>query len=469
MEDILDELTVENPAKVIAERQKRFEWWKMEDEFYLYEMHGDELILPRGYALRLKQILREHEHQVKWIDRRKGVRGYPFKWRKEFCPRPHQPLAVKKMRRHQQGIYQAPTGSGKSLTGIKFIHDVHPQRTIILVDKIDLLNQWIKNIEEWLYTVPGRIGGGKWETGERIVVATVQSIWSRMKAGTLPDDFFELFDCVIVDECHHTSAETIRNIVSRFIAKWRIGKSATPDRLDDKFEITEAVLGPVFHEDDEEKLIELGVILRPVCHVIKTDFDFEYWPDHESDDDGACQKPGCKIWRKHSHKNNYQKLKDALVSDKARNSQVAETIAGESLHKHHHIVISDEIRHLKAIEQEIIYTLLGLPIYTLTGKITGKNRKELIEQIEGEEACVILATVAKEGMDIPAIDRVYLPFPSSNPKITKQKVGRGTRVATGKGDVKIFDFVDFNLDVLKKQFRKRRYGFYDKSGIEVIK
>ena len=45
----------------------------------------------------------------------------------------------------------------------------------------------------------GQIGDGKWNEGARITVATVQSIRSKV-----PDDeWFEQWDAVILDECHH--------------------------------------------------------------------------------------------------------------------------------------------------------------------------------------------------------------------------------------------------------------------------
>jgi superfamily II DNA or RNA helicase len=305
VEDILDELTIDNTAKHIAQRKKRYGWWDMPDNFLLANLDGDELVMPRGYAMQLKRILVENDIKVVWLDRRKGDLGKPFRWSKEFTPRPHQPLAVRKMRRHQQGIYQAPTGSGKSLTCISFIHDVSPLKTIVLVDQVGLQSQWLKEFGNWLDEKNvGQIGSGVWVDDKRITVATVQTIWSKIKRGELPDDFFDLYDCVIVDECHHVSAETVEYIVGMFRAKWRIGVSATPNRLDHKFAIVRAVLGEVFHQDDEDRLRKLGVLVKPQVRVVKTDFKFEYMTDHESDNKGRCRKRGCTIHRQQGHRNN---------------------------------------------------------------------------------------------------------------------------------------------------------------------
>lgn len=466
---ILDELTIRNTAKTIAKRTKRYEWWKLPDSFLLAELDGDELVMPRGYAVQLKLLLREKGIRVQWVDRRYRAKGPPFKWAKPFTPRVHQPPAVKAMRKHQQGMYQAPTGSGKSLTCISFIKETRPRKAIILVDKKDLLNQWIKNFKDWLGEEAGKIGDGKFEYENRICVATVQTIWSYMKNGKLPEGFFEQYAVVIADECHHATAETWEQIIGAFNAQYRIGDSATPDKLDDKFEFALAVLGEVFHMDDEDELVRLGVLVRPRVEVIKTDFTFTFWTDHESDSKGNCQVPGCKIRKRHGHRNNYHKLKEAIVYDYERNSVIAENIASVAgTGPHHQIVISDEIRHLEAIEQSVIATLVGIPMFTLTGKVTGKKRKELLEEIDRIDECIIFATVAKEGLDIPQLDRVHLPFPAGNIKPTEQKIGRGTRISDNKDDSVIYDYLDWKVKKLLAQFKKRRYGIYEKKNMEVV-
>jgi superfamily II DNA or RNA helicase len=349
----------------------------------------------------------------------------------------------------------------------------NPAKTLILVDQLGLLNQWRAEIALWLglnIDDIGQIGQGKWQEGARITVATVQSIWRKKPE----EKWFEGWDCVIVDECHHVPAVTIQEIVGNFTAKYRFGVSATPDRKNDKFEFALNILGEVFWQDDEEALREARVLMEPVVQVIRTDFEFYYWPDHDSDEDHECLVPLCKFngKRPHSHRNNYANLKSALVEDPDRNMLVTETVwynvqGGD----HHHLIVSDEIRQLDAL-----YTVLlsnhshagGLPpVFVMTGKVKGQKREEIKREISRAPAAIVFATVAKEGLDIPKVDRIYMPFPVSNAKKTQQWIGRGTRMAEGKRDTWIFDFFDVNIPILKKQFRSRRFGCYDKLGIEV--
>ena len=265
------------------------------------------------------------------------------------------------------------------------------------------------------------------------------------------------------------TAETIQAIVGAFNAKYRFGVSATPDRKNDKFEFALNVLGEVFRQDDEEELREAGMLMRPTVRVVQTGFKHAYWGDHHSDEEDICDVPGCQLSgkRPHEHRNNYAQVKRALIEDDERNRLVSETLAGELRQPHHHLIVSDEIRHLEALEEAIVATLPAIPMFVMTGRVKGQKRAEMKAEIERLPECIVLATVAKEGLDIPAVDRIYLPFPSGNGKKVQQWIGRGTRISEGKEDIVVFDFFDINVGVLKAQFRKRRTGCYYPLGMEV--
>ena len=453
---------------------KRWGWQDLPDDFLLGELDGDTVVMPRGYAYQLKLLLRDEGIRVQWVDRRTWQKGSYFNWNGQLF-RPHQYVAIKKMVKHQQGMYESPTGGGKTVTCIGFIIHKQPSWTIILVDQIGLLHQWRKELALWLgcnIDDIGQIGDGEWNVGARVTVATVQTLTKMLREGELPSHFFEHWDCVILDECHHVTAATIEDLVSRFYAKYRFGVSATTDRKDDKFEFALLVLGEVFHKDDEEALRDAGVLMRPHVKVIRTEFDHPFWPDHQSDDENKCLVPGCKFngKRPHFHRNNFQQVKTALIEDHKRNDLVAEVVWDEvNSGPHHHLIVVDEIRHLEAL-----YTTLlgrhthanGLPgVFVMTGQIKGKRREEIKAEIEAAPEAILFATVAKEGMDIPAIDRIYLPSPNGNAKVTQQKIGRGTRTFEGKEDIIVFDFFDILIDVYRRQFRSRRFKCYDKLGL----
>jgi superfamily II DNA or RNA helicase len=465
---ILDDLEVPNPEYDYAKQAERYGWWDLSEAFQLGELDGDELVLPRGYALDLKRRLRAEGIKVKWIDNTRWERGEPY-GREEFEFRPHQPRVLKKVRRHRIGIYKAPTGSGKTVAFLGFLWYWHPEYALILVDRAALLHQWQKQIRKHIGddVDVGIVGQGEWTVG-RITIATLQSLHKARKNDD--DRYWDLIrrqSFVLMDECHHATAETYNTVVSDVEARYRVGTSATPDKSP-AYPIALHTLGPIFHEDDEDELRAMGVIDKPHVEVLHTLFDYPYWGDHRVDADEECDKPGCKKSGKvaHGHRNNYGDMKAALVSDADRNEMIVRNVLDQAEDGYHHqLVISNEVRHLDALVG--IFDSLGVKTYKITGK-DNRKREAIITEIEAQEEAIILSTVAGEGLDIPIIDRVHLIFPTGNPRKTEQEVGRGTRVHESKGDTIIFDYADTEIPVLAKQFRKRRWQCYEKLGLEVV-
>jgi superfamily II DNA or RNA helicase len=468
---IFDELTFINPEWIDAKKRQAWGIDAIEKFILLGELDGDTVVMPRGYAKEYKLLLREHGHRVWWLDRRQWSKGPAFGVQ-EFSYRAHQPAAVEAIIKHQQGIYEAPTGSGKTTVGCAVIWRTRPRLAHILVDKIELLYQWRDMLIRHA-GVPedmiGIIGDGKWEE-RRITIATVQTLRKRKPE----QSFFDAVDLMWLDECHHVTSDSLQELVQRYRARIRVGTSATPDRQDMRFNVALDILGDVFYADSEDELREAGIITAPKVFRIRTNFKYDYWGDHRSDRQGHCQKPGCRLTSQHSHKNNYQKLLGSLETNRARNGLVVSCLLAQvKSGPHVHLVISDHVEHLKELLKAYEHISASLngdrpPVYFLTGKTPRAERKAILAALETATNAVLFSTVAKEAVDIPRIDRIYLPYPGKQPAATEQKIGRGTRVVAGKGETWIFDFADLNVVVLSRQFRNRRYRVYDKLGLEVV-
>ena len=476
VERVLKELTLINPAWIAGCKGNG---GRPDDDIpkwiILADLDGDTLVMPRGYAYEFKLLLREWGHRVWWLDRRKWEQGPAFGYA-EFDYRDHQRVAVRKLRHHQQGIYEAPTGSGKTVAICGLIWELQPAKAIVLVDKIELLHQWRKEFLEKTgcpEELVGQIGQSKWDE-RRFTIATVQTLRRALKTGKIGPEWFRQWDLVDLDECHHVTAETIMELMQLFWARYRLGNSATPDRQDMKFDIALDIIGDVVHSEGEEELREAGLITAPTVHRIQTNFKFPYHRAHVSGPRGQCEIDGCKINRVHSHKNNYMKMMEHLVNDPARNGLVVSCVLAQiKTGPHVHLVISDRVTHLEALMIAYSRAAKALKVkvpstYLLTGKTPKAKRKQIMAEVQAHADCVLFSTVAKEGLDVPMIDRIYLPFPATQPAATEQKIGRGTRARAGKGETLIFDFADVHVKPLRRQFKRRRTLVYDKLGLEVI-
>lgn len=471
VEEILDLLTIPNEEKVDQKHRNTFGWEKLPDDFLLADLDGDTLVMPRGFALSFKQLLREHRHRVHWIDERCWeYAARPFEMSEGFEPRRHQPEAIRKICRFKQGIYVAPTGSGKTVSIIASCARLRPARSIIIVNRIDLVNQWAKEFLRWTTLKPhqiGKIGEGEWTEGI-VTIATTQSIWSAIDE-LIEADWFDQWSFAWLDECHHVTADTLNEIMNRFTSRVRGGTSATPAKTGD-FRLATVTLGDIFHEDDYDVLKEDGVLLEPTVEIVATDFDMLFWGDHRVDEDEFCEIPDCpRNGTRHGHRNNYGKVKAALVRDNVRNHLIASKVE-EHLGRVQ-LIVSNETTHLNEIRDVLGSSLYGIPqdqIYMLTGKQRKKGeREEIIAQLVAAGEGILLSTVAGEGLDVPIIDVVHMPFPTKNPDTTRQIVGRAMRTATGKTSCLILDYADKNMSVFRSQLSSRVQKCYVKMGFQV--
>jgi superfamily II DNA or RNA helicase len=235
------------------------------------------------------------------------------------------------------------------------------------------------------------------------------------------------FGAVFIDEAHHLAATSFYETVNSFTALYRLWASATPTRQDGLTKMVYAAGGPVLYEIG---LHDLPVII-PSLQVIETSYS--------------------------GHNENYTKLISDLIQNKRRNHLIVDTIVRETP-GNYSLVLSDRIEHLHTLAAMLKEAAPGMRIETLTGKLTSKKQREAImEQAQNREIDVLLSTqLAREGLDLPHLNRLFLVTPKRAAGATQQEIGRVMRPCEGKQDAVVFDFVDFNSPILRAQFWRRR-------------
>ena len=146
-----------------------------------------------------------------------------------------------------------PTGSGKTLVGIKAIAQLNTP-TLVVAPTLDLVAQWRTRLEKEFKTEVGVLGGGEWDI-KALTVSTYDSAYIHA------DKLGNRFGLIIFDEVHHLPAAGYRNIAEMFASPFRMGLTATFEREDGLHEeLNRLVGGKVF----EKRVKELtGVHLSP--------------------------------------------------------------------------------------------------------------------------------------------------------------------------------------------------------------
>src|SRR5690349_15550676 len=140
----------------------------------------------------------------------------------------------------KRGCVVLPTGSGKTVIGIKAIEMVN-SASLIVVPTIDLMDQWTSVLSKYFTNVKiGNLGGGS-EFVQAITVSTYDSAYIR--ASNLGNKFA----FIIFDEVHHLAAPGYRSIAEQMASPFRLGLTATIEREDNLHkELPRLVGGIVF-------------------------------------------------------------------------------------------------------------------------------------------------------------------------------------------------------------------------------
>lgn len=357
----------------------------------------------------------------------------------------YQEEAVNAMEKGQYGILQSPAGSGKTQMGLALAARLG-KRTLWLTHTKDLLNQSKERAERYFpETGMGTITEGKVEVGSLITFATVQTM-----ANIDLSMYRDMWDTVICDECHRvfgspTAVTMFSKVLNSLRARHKYGLSATVHRADGLIKATFALLGPVIYTVPPEAVADkvMQVTIRPRDTHIGLDADF-------------LSTDGTII---------YAKMLTWLGECEPRNTQIIEDLVANSGHSN--LILSDRVDHLKRL-------LYGLPPElreagaVIDGKMVSKKgkaeREAAIEKMRTGDLKYLFATyaLAKEGLDIPRLDRLYLTTPQKDYAVITQSIGRVARTFEGKEDPVVYDYID-NITALEKSYKKRRTS-YKKAG-----
>ena len=398
---------------------------------YLYEVHGDEIILPYGTLKQIQPMIKDALVQSDFKPSERINYGQPVPLY------PYQEKAVEAVKKAYYGILQSKAGSGKTQMGIALTKELG-RRTLWVTHTADLLNQSKERAERYIdSSLIGKITEGKVSIGKGVTFATVQTLCKLDLS-----QYKHMWDVVIVDECHRvagtpTQMSMFAKVLNSLSARHKFGLSATVHRADGMIQATFALLGDVVYTVPDEavadKVMQVGI--KPIGTGVKIGREC-------LNTDGTL---------------NYARLINYLCGDTSRNALICHRILmawDKSC-----LILSDRLEHLE--------TLMGLlppsmrdEAVMISGKMTSKKgkaeREQALEDMRVGKKKYLFATysLAKEGLDIPCLERLFMATPQKDYAVITQSIGRIARTYEGKADPICYDFVD-DIGYLVKSYKKR--------------
>lgn len=332
------------------------------------------------------------------------------------------------------GLLELPCAWGKT-SGSLYILSQLKKKTLVIVHKEFLLNQWVERIQQFLPNARvGRIQGQIIDIEDKdIVIGMLQSL--SMKE--YPASVFESFGFTIIDEVHHISSQTFSNALFKIITKYMLGLSATMNRKDGTTRVFKMFLGDVIFKGKRDE--EHNVIVKAIeYHVEDDEFnnvitDFRGNVSYSSMISKLCE---------YNRRSEFiLKVVVNLLNDNPK-QQILILAHNRNLIKYLH----DAIQHRKI---------------ATVGYYVGGMKEAALKESETKQVIVASYALAEEGLDIKTLTTLIMATPKTN---IQQSVGRILREKHGQPIV--VDIIDSH-EPFKNQWKKRRV-FYMKEKYKII-
>ena len=402
------------------------------------EDHPKHIGLPRGCLDDLLQTL--SDLNIKTVVRDCRNPGQLLKATFQGELRPEQIVAAQAVLAHDTGVLAATTAFGKTVVAAWLIAQ-RGVNTLVLVHRRQLQQQWIERLSTFL-GIPvgaiGRIGGGRNKPTGLLDVAVIQSL---VRNGVV-DDLVGNYGHLIVDECHHLSAQSFELVARQAKAKFVTGLSATVTRKDGHHPIIFMQCGPVRYQVNAKQ----RAAAHPFKHTVMvrpTNF--------------RPLRPANPNVRQQFHE-----LYEELIADEERNQLICHDVIQTLREGRSPLVLTERNEHLDSLAKQLAREVQQLVV--LRG---GMYKKELnaisvrLAAIPAQEARVILATgrYVGEGFDDARLDTLFLTLPVSWHGTIAQYVGRLHRLNDSKREVRVYDYADLNVPMLARMFDRRGRGY----------
>lgn len=414
-----EELNFYNSEFIIKKKSGR-NTFGTERYFKFVEETENEVIIPRGFIGKLIRFCKETQIDFQFSDKRKLKETVPFSFNAQL--RKHQQEAIETSTKKDFGVIVAPTGSGKTVIGLKIIAD-KKQPALIIVHRKQLLEQWIERIEAFV-GIPkkdiGVIGQGKAKIGKQVTVATIQSLPKQI------NEIQNTFGTIIVDECHHIPAETFRNTIEQLNTFYLYGLTATPFRKYNDGKLIFTHLGEIItyiQATEIENYKQAKIIIR------NTELDAPY----------------------NSKTDNFETLSKILVHDTNRNKLILNDVQTELNQGKKVVIITERKEHIDTLN---LFLKQSYETITLSGDDTDSNKKTKWKTLQDSSFQVLITTgqYFGEGTDLQSINTLFLVYPFSFQGKLIQYIGR---VQRSEINPTIYDYRDIKIDYLNKLFLKR--------------
>jgi Hom_end-associated Hint/Type III restriction enzyme, res subunit len=329
------------------------------------------------------------------------------------------------------------TVTHNTVMALKIISEIQ-KKTLILVHKEFLMNQWIERISEFLPSARvGKIQGQTQDIeGKDIVIGMIQTMYNR----DFPAEFFDPFGLTVIDEVHRIGSEEFSKTLFKTVTPNMLGISATVERKDRLTKLLYMFIGPKIYSEDrkDDDVVQVrGIEFGSNDPDYSTmEYDFRGMPKYST--------MITKICAFGPRSDFIVRLLDDLLKENPEN-QIMVLAHNRSLLSY----LFDAIQHKIGEQRGSVGYYIG-----------GMKEKDL-KITEGKRIVLATYAMAAEALDIKTLSTLVMATPKTD---IEQSVGRILRAKHASPIV--VDIIDSH-DLFKNQWRSRK-TFYKKCDYRIL-
>jgi superfamily II DNA or RNA helicase len=332
------------------------------------------------------------------------------------------------------GLLELPCAFGKTCISLYILSQLK-KKTLVIVHKEFLLNQWVERIQQFLPKARvGRIQGQIIDIDDKdIVIGMLQSL--SMKE--YPASVFESFGFTIIDEVHHISSQTFSNALFKIVTKYMLGLSATMNRKDGTTKVFKMFLGDVIFKGKRDE--EHNVIVKAIEYHIEDD-DFNH------------------VITDFRGNVSYSSMISKLCEYNRRSEFIIKVIVNllNDNPKQQIIILAHNRNLIKYLHDAVQHRNIAT-----VGYYVGGMKEAALKESENKQVIIATYSMASEGLDIKSLTTLIMATPKTD---IQQSVGRILREKHGQPIV--VDIIDSH-EPFKNQWKKRR-AFYMKEKYKIM-
>ena len=413
------------------------------------DMEMDYISLPRGCEDAVVALLKDNQVTYRIEDKSNQGENISVKFKGKL--REEQKAAIASLTAHDNGVLNATTAFGKTVTAIGLIAE-RKINTLVLVHTKALLAQWKSRLEEFLeidfteedlpkirgrkkaFSPFGTLDSKGNSLHGKIDIALMQSCLE--DSGVKP--FVRNYGMLVVDECHHVSAVNFERILKYANARYVYGLTATSIRKDGHQPIIFMQCGPIRYSADAKAQMASQTFARLLIPC------FTFYRELTDD------------------KFTYARMIQKMAEDENRNNLIIDDVRKALKEGRSPIVLTNLTAHVETLANALVPHCEH--VITLIGSESAREKRqkmEVLQNIPSTEPLVIVATgkYVGEGFDYPRLDTLFLVLPVSWKGIIAQYAGRLHREYVGKKEVRIYDYIDIRVPMCDVMYKRRLRGY----------